>query len=223
MKSIYQEALGEDFNKLHARVQERFALTSADRHAAIGEGTMEEIWHGRAYTLPFLYVGTLRHILFPECGCDVPFRIENWAYKDPLGRETVTWLRTFDTSPQRRFDAYMTFDHDRHCVVDYLGTHQHLAVDLDLSVDPRGGIRFRSGALRFYEGPLGFRFPRLLSGFADVCEWFDDEIGRYRIEVDVTNDTWGPLFGYRGTFDVQFVDAPSIPADAIPRRLEARA
>ena len=59
-------------------------------------------------------------------------------------------------------------------IVDYLGTHQHLAVDIDLSVDDRGGLRLRSGAQRFYEGGIGLAFPAALTGFADVCEWFDD-------------------------------------------------
>ena len=35
---------------------------------------------------------------------------------------------------------------ERARIVDYLGTHQHLAVDLELSVDERGGLRLRSGA-----------------------------------------------------------------------------
>jgi hypothetical protein len=36
-------------------------------------------------------------------------------------------------------------------IVDYLGSHEHLAVDIDLSVDEGGGLRLRSGAQRFYE------------------------------------------------------------------------
>ena len=140
MISIYQRVLGADFDRLHPRIRERFALTSASGRAAIGHGTMERVWHGRFYTLPFLYVGTWRHILFPERGTEVPFEIENWAYRDTLGRETVTWLRTFHTDRSRRFDAYMVYSDARGRIVDYLGTHQHLAVDLALSVDERGGL-----------------------------------------------------------------------------------
>lgn len=223
MKSIYQRALGSDFARLHPRIRERFSLTSADRRAAIGRGTMDRVWHGRFYTLPFLYLGTWRNIMFPERGRDVVFQIENWAYRDSYGRETVTWLRTFRTDRTRRFDAYMIYSEERDRIVDYLGTHQHLAVDLDLSVGRRGGIRIRSGQQRFYEGPLGFRFPLLFSGIADVCEWFDDETDRYGIEVTVANPTWGPLFGYRGTFDVEWIEAPDgPPASALPRREERR-
>jgi len=223
MTSIYQRALGADFDRLHPRVQERFALESSAGRAAIGRGTMDEIWRGSFYTLPFLQIGTWRNIMFPERGRNAPFQIENWAYVDSLGRETVTWLRTFHTSRVRRFDAYMIYSEERGCIVDYLGTHQHLAVDIELSVDERGGLRLRSGEQRFYEGAIAFRFPLFFSGVADVCEWFDEEIGRYRIEVSVTNRTWGPLFGYRGAFDVEWVDAPDGPPDsARPRREERR-
>ena len=223
MKSIYQRVLGPDFDRLHPRIQERFALTSACGRAAVGRGTMDEIWRGRLYTLPFLYIGTWRNIMFPEDGREVPFEIENWAYRDSLGRETVTWLRTFHTRRARRFDAYMIYSEQRRRIVDYLGTHQHLAVDLHLSADPNGGLRIRSGEQRFYESFLAFRFPLLFSGVADVCEWFDDATGRYRIDVAVNNRTWGPLFGYRGSFDVDWIDAPGgPPASARPKRDERR-
>jgi uncharacterized protein DUF4166 len=54
---------------------------------------MEKLWHGAIYTLPFLYLGTWRRIMFPESGTNVPFTIENYAYLDGFGRETVTWIR----------------------------------------------------------------------------------------------------------------------------------
>src|SRR5437879_2648781 len=129
------------FSRLHPQIQKRFGFSSADGIAAIGRGVMEHVWHGGFYTLPFLYVGTWRRIMFPESARNVPFTIENYAYQDSLGRETVTWLRTFQTRRIRRFDAYMIYSQHRSRIVDYLGTHQHLAVDLDLSVDPRGGLR----------------------------------------------------------------------------------
>ncbi len=224
MISIYQRVLGSDFEKLHPQIQRRFALTSETGKAAIGTGTMDRVWHGAAYTLPFLYVGTWRSIMFPEHGRDVPFTIQNYAYRDPLGRETVTWVRTFDTIKVRRFDAYMVYSEERGCIVDYLGTHQHLAVDLELSVAANGGLRIRSGAQRFYEGPIAFRFPLSLSGVADLCEWYDDETRCFRIEVSATNRRWGRLFGYSGRFQVEWVNvAPdNVPPGILPRRVEAR-
>jgi hypothetical protein len=159
MSSIYQRALGSDFERLHPEIQGRFGFSSKDQIASIGRGVMEEIWRGPFYTVPFLYVGAWRRIMFPEIGCQVPFVIENYAFVDSFGRETVTWIRMFESSCRRRFDAYMIYSSKRGCIVDYLGTHQHLAVDIELAVDAEGGLRLRSGAQRFYEGPIAFNFP----------------------------------------------------------------
>jgi hypothetical protein len=224
MSSIYETAMGSDFSRLHPQIQKRFGFSSDNRIAAIGRGIMDRLWHGPIYTLPFLYVGSWRRIMFPEQGERVPFTIENYAYKDLFGRETVTWLRTFNTRKVRRFDAYMIYSQERSKIVDYLGTHEHLAVDIDLSVDARGGLRLRSGEQRFYEGVIGFSFPMLFSGVADVCEWYDDDAKKFRIEVTVSNPKWGKLFGYHGSFDVEWLSmaADQIPAHARPRREEQR-
>src|SRR3984957_505862 len=193
MKSLYEQALGPEFKLLHPRIQERFGFNSSDGKACIGTGIMDEIWHGAPYTMPFLYVGSWRRIMFPEQGRAVPFTIKNYAYRDDYGRETISWIRTFRTDVTRRFDAYMIFSKERNRVVNYLGTHQHLAVDIDLSVDERGGLRLRSGAQRFYEGWVGFTSPLVFSGIAEVCEWFEEKDGRFHIEVNVANQVWGPL------------------------------
>jgi hypothetical protein len=177
---------------------------------------MDEIWHGRIYTLPFLYVGSWRRIMFPERAKQVPFSIENYAFLDPFARETVTWIRRFKTKTPRRFDAYMIYSDDRGRIVDYLGTHQHLAVDIDISVDEKGGIKLRSGAQRFYEGPIRFSFPLFFSGIADVREWYDETIQKYRIDVRVHNRTCG-------TFETEWLrGVASAPEEVLPARFETR-
>ena len=225
MTSIYERALGDDFERLHPMVRERFGLDSRQGVAAVGTGVMAEVWRGPLYTVPFLWVGTRRNVMFPETGEDVPFTVENYAYLDPYDRETVTWVRTFDLDGRtRRFDATMIYSEERDRVVDYLGTHQHLAVDIDLSVSDRGGMRLRTGAQRLYAGPLGVDFPLALSGVADVHEWYDDDAETYRIEVAVSNPYLGPLFGYRGTFDVEYrsVDRDDVPAHVTPEHVRYR-
>ncbi len=224
MTSIYQRALGSDFERLHPQIQRRFGFSSEDGVASIGRGVMHEVWRGRFYTLPFLHLGTWRQIMFPEGGRDIPFSVENYAFIDDFGRETVSWIRTFQMPRIRRFDAYMVYSERRGAILDYLGTHEHLAVDIDLSVDDEGGLRIRSGAQRFYEFPIGFRFPMLFSGAADVREWFDERIGRFRISVAVRNPVFGPLFGYHGSFDVEWrkVDGGGLPIHIRPKRQERR-
>ncbi len=224
MNSIYQRALGSDFWHLHPKIQERFGFSSVDGVACIGQGIMDQVWHGNFYTIPFLYMGTWRRIMFPEKGQNVPFTLENYAFVDDFGRETVTWIRRFQIGKARRFDAYMIYSEQRKRIVDFLGTHQHLPVDIDLSVEENGGLRLRSGAQRIYEGPIAFSFPMFFSGVADVCEWYDEVIHKYRIEVNVSNRTWGRIFGYSGVFSIEWkkVASHEIPDDVRPVRLERR-
>jgi len=95
-------------------------------------------------------------------------------------------------------------------------------VDIDLTVSPNGGLRLRSGEQRFFEGIVGFRFPMALSGLADVCEWFDDADGKFHIEVSVANKQFGPLFGYTGSFDVEWMQTSDAPPHVFPKRYERR-
>ncbi|HEV2087197.1 MAG TPA: DUF4166 domain-containing protein [Cryptosporangiaceae bacterium] len=226
MTSIFEKALGADFARLHPMLQRRFGFSSADGIACIGRGTMTDISRGPWWTLPFLRLGSWRNILFPESGRDVPFTIENYAYVDGFGRETVTFVRTFELAPtrRRRFDATMVYDPERGGLVDYLGTHQHLAVDLEMSVGSGGELLLRSRGQRFYEGPLGFPFPLLLSGVADLTEAYDDERGLYTIDVRVTHRRRRHLFGYRGEFTCEFPEVPpgGVPPTVKPLREERR-
>jgi hypothetical protein len=223
--SIYALALGADFGKLHPEIRSRFGFSSADGTASVGTGVMERIWRRPGFTRPFLAFGTWRHIMFPEQGENVPFMIENYAYVDRFGRETVTFNRTFELPQRRRrFVATMVYSERRGGVVDYLGTHQHLAADVSLSVEPGGGLRLRTGAQRLYEGPVGFPFPMALSGRGDVLERFDETTGRHHIDVVVTNQRFGRLFGYQGWFTVESrdVSATGVPWSAKPVREELR-
>jgi len=226
MASIYQQVLKEDFKKLHPQIQKRFGFSSEDKVASIGTGVMKRVWYGKPYTLPFLYLGTWRNIMFPQKGENIPFKIRNYAYKDSFSRETVTWVRSFQfPKHERRFDATMIYSDARKKIVDYLGTHQHLAVDIEMSVAENGGIKLHSTQQRFYEGFIGFTFPPFFSGNAEVCEWFDDTEQKYKISVVVSNKIWGKLFGYEGSFDAELIQVDSIndiPQDVRPIREEIR-
>ena len=72
MRSIYERVLGSDFDRLHPQVKRRFGISSRDGAASIGKGVMEEVWHGAPYMVPFLHLGKLRNIMFPETGRNVP-------------------------------------------------------------------------------------------------------------------------------------------------------
>jgi len=224
MSSIYEQVLGAEFQKLHPRIQQRFGFCSQDRSASIGHGVMQLIWYNKLVALP-LFIGSFRHIMFPQGGENIPFSIENFAYKDSFGRETVTWIRKFKFPRTiRHFDATMVYSGEREMIVDYLGNKQHLAVDLDVTVSSKGGIRIISGEQRFYEGMLQFRFPNVFTGRAEVNEWYDDEERCYKISVDVRNPIIGQIFRYEGSFQATFIKSPpeAIPIGIRPLRDEKR-
>lgn len=213
--------MGDDFARLHPMLQRRFGVGLDGGEACIGRGVMSEIRRGPWWTLPFLQIGRLRNILIPDTGTNIPFIIENYPYLDPFGRETVTFVREYTVrGHRRRFDATMVLDSGR--VVDYLGTHQHLAVDLDLTVDETGALILTSDAQRFYEGPIAFRFPMLLSGRARLRESFDEHDGLFHVDLEVHNDRFGLLFGYKGSFTCDWSPATNAPDRLKPKRHEIR-
>lgn len=218
MTSIFQQALGDDFDRLHPRLKQRLSVGLDSGTACIGRGTMDRIWHGRSFVRPFLALGGIRNILVPRTGHDIPFVIENFPYLDSYGRETVTFVRSFafPGGRPRRFDATMIYSPERGCIVDYLGTHQHLASDLHLAVDDCGAMVIRSGVHRFREGPVDLRVPELVGAVATVRESYDDLAGHFRVQVRVDNRWFGPLFGYAGMFTTELV---SVSGSGTPRRL----
>jgi len=222
MTSIFERALGDDFGRLSPMLQKRFGIGLDAGYGCVGTGTMSSIRRGPWWVVPFLYIGKLRNILIPDVGQNVPFTIENFAYHDPFGRETVTFVREYQVGRKpSRFDATMILSNGR--ILDYLGTHQHLAVDLDLRVEDDGSLRLASNAQRFYEGRLiAFRFPMIFSGRAQLHERFDEEARVYRIRMEVHNRLFGFLFGYEGEFTCDFPPATDAPERLKPVRHERR-
>ena len=203
-------------------MQKRFGVGLDAGYACIGRGVMTRVRRGPWWTVPFLLLGKIRNILIPDVGTDVPFIVHNYPYRDPLGRETVTFVREYRVrGKMSRFDATMVLINGQ--VLDYLGTHQHLAVDLDLTVEEDGSLHLRSGAQRFYEGRLvAFRFPMLFSGRADLRESWDEKARVYRVKLEVVNPVFGFLFGYEGEFSCEFPSASDAPSRLKPVRHERR-
>jgi hypothetical protein len=217
-------ALGSAFDQLHPLLQQQYGFTSADERCFVGEGVMDQVWRGPFFYIPFLMIGAMRRVMFPEAGRNVPFTIRNFAYRDGLGRETLTWTREFRMPRTRRFDETMIYSPERGCIVVYAGTHQHLAVDLFVEPGPDGEVRFRTGGQRLYEGGIAVRIPMILSGTAIVTERVNDGKGRFEVDVAIRNRLLGGIFGYRGWFHggVRPCPADEMPADVRPVREESR-
>ncbi|MFH8799835.1 DUF4166 domain-containing protein [Streptomyces sp. NPDC017936] len=226
MTSIFRTAMGADFDRLHPELRRRFSVGLAGGETCTGRGVMDRIWHGPAFVKPFLALGATRNILVPREGRAVPFVIENVPYVDSYGRETVSFVRTFDLPGRaRRFDAQMVLGPRGDRVLDYLGTHQHLATDLHFRAEPDGSLLIRSGEHRFREGVVDVRVPGLIGATAEVRESYDEAAGRFRIRVSVVNRYFGPLFGYEGSFTAAYADvgARGVRPGLRPVREEARA
>jgi hypothetical protein len=220
MPSIFRLAMGPAFDRLHPQMQRRLDVGSDGSVACIGRGVMERIWRGPFFVVPFLWLGSWRRILFPDQGVNVPFTIENYAYVDRFGRETVTWNRTFHFAKPRRYDATFVYSPVRCGIVEYLGTHQHLAGNLTIEVDQRGGIVFRTGTMRLHERWLHMTIPQRIIGQAHVGEWYDEAAQRFRIDVNVVHPRFGSLFGYAGWFTADWPAClpADVPVDARPIR-----
>jgi hypothetical protein len=224
--SMFRTVMGDAFDRLHPELRRRFSVGLAGGEACTGRGVMHRIWHGPAFVKPFLALGTTRNILVPRPGRNVPFVIENVPYADTFGRETVSFVRTFDLPGRpRRFDAQMVLSPKGDRVLDYLGTHQHLASELHFTAEPDGSLLIRSGEHRFREGPVDVRVPELVGATAEVRESYDEAAGRFRIRVRVVNRYFGPLFGYEGSFTASYtpVRGCGVRAGLRPVREEARA
>ena len=64
----------------------------------------------------------------------------------------------------------------------------------------------------------------LFSGIAYVRVRYDDAVQCFRIVVDVRNRVWGRLFGYNGSFNVEWrnVRPGEVPDHILPQRQESR-
>ncbi|MFF3988781.1 DUF4166 domain-containing protein [Streptomyces sp. NPDC001797] len=207
MTSMFRTVMGPDFDRLHPELRRRFSVGLESGEACTGRGVMERIWHGPTFVKPFLALGATRNILVPQAARNVPFKIENVPYTDTYGRETVSFVRTFDLPGRpRRFDAQMVLSPKGDRILDYLGTHQHLASELHFRAEADGSLLIRSGEHRFREGPVDVRVPELVGATAEVRESYDDRTGRFRVRVRVVNRYFGPLFGYQGSFQASYTD-----------------
>lgn len=224
IRSLFARAMGRDFEKLHPAAQERHSFDSSSGRYSIAEGVMDRVWSGSRVMAPFLHLGAQRNIMFAESGLNVPFRMESWAYVDSHGRETLTLARTFGLKRPRRFDEYVVAVPGAGSLIIYVGSHQHLAAVIDVSLGPRGGVAFRTGKQRLLTPIGGIRFPLLLSGEAQVEEWYDPGLGKFRIEGRVQNRIFRDIFGFSGSYESRLETVPKsgVPSGVKPIKEDAR-
>ncbi|KMJ57166.1 hypothetical protein AB685_17295 [Bacillus sp. LL01] len=200
--TIYQELLGEDFQKLHPKLQARYSL-SVDKPFS-GVGTMTKIEAGASWLKPFLTLATRWQFLFPESGENVPFTIKNTCRTLPNGEAEIYWERSFNFEKvTRKFNAFMTIDPKRGVVKDYLGEPSLFYSDLTLRVTPEGHMQILSGLQRVVLGKLEIPILRFLEGVVTVEEGYDEDREVFTIQVNIQNPIVGRVMAYEGEFTAQ--------------------
>jgi hypothetical protein len=58
--------------------------------------------------------------------------------------------------------------------------------------------------------------PAFFSGDVVLHEWYDDVVERFRIRIVVSNPTFGKLFGYSGSFTVEYRPISEVPRAVMP-------
>lgn len=202
--TIYQTLLGDDFYKLHPKLQQRYALPLDQIFYATG--VMHQIESGAKWIRPFYMVAAKFKFLFPESGNNIPFTIRNTCHQLQNGELEVLWERTFYfTKKTRHFDARMTIDPVNNIVKDYLGSPALFYSDLLFSVTRQGKLVIRSGAQRFVMSKLHCTIPKILEGRVVVEEGYNEKRDVFTIHVYIHNPLLGRLMMYAGEFTQQSI------------------
>ena len=197
--AIYPTLLGEQFSKLHPKLQQRYALPLGQPFCA--QGVMHTIQTGTKLLQPFYYLASKSKFLFPESGQHIPFHITNTSRMNDKGELEVYWERTFYfPTATRYFNAKMTIDTDTQIVKDYLGDPSFFYSDLRFDVTETGHLLIRSGKQKFVCGALEVPMPSVLEARVIVEEGYDDEKGVFTIHVSIYNDIFGRMMMYAGEF-----------------------
>ncbi|UOQ45210.1 DUF4166 domain-containing protein [Halobacillus salinarum] len=200
MTSIFHRALGEQFYQLHPEIQKKYGLTSKQNIMTLGQGRMTEIRGTPAALKPLLYVSSYDHIGFAERGKNIPFTMENYAYQDELGRETVSWVRRFFFPYAiRGHDAAMYFDERAGGIVYSLGKSGAVSSPLYVEATPKGGLFMQSEQLTFKEK---YRLPKLTTS---VYEHYDEEVQAYRVHMHAEHHLLGTMLMYEGHIYTEFL------------------
>lgn len=191
--SVYQRALGPEFERLAPELRTYFAGDAAG-HAGVGSGVFEVAGSPRRFLRPVLAYLAWRRILFPEFGHDVPFEIVN----APTPDGGLDALRTFHLPGRDRplEDTMRVVDGRLH---DFLGKRRGFEVRMILTVTD-GLLEMRSDRQWLHLGRLRIRLPQ----FATVTvseSWLD---GRQHVDVRLRSPLLGEWFRYAGSFNYRY-------------------
>lgn len=224
LESAYRQQMAKDYDLLHPQIQKRFDFSTSNNIAFVGKGVMEKIWTGNKLSVFALKMLSKSNILFPREGINIPYEIHNYPYIDSCGREVHSMNRVFffpDEEP--RFDGTATYSEKKGHIIEYLGLDHKMVFDMQLNAE-QGAIRFRSGKQFAFLGKFKIPVPRWFRANIDLLEWYDDDTQRFYLDLSVKSNFFGPLFGFNGWFDAEYIDfnGKKLPEKFKPTRQECR-
>lgn len=197
--TIYRTLLGDNFSRLHPKLQERYRLPSHKPFKACGK--MHRIKSGTKLLLPFYKLVTKTNFLFPETGEEIPFQITNTPYMNESGQAEVYWERLFYfPHVTRHFNAKMTIDLENKIIKDYLGDPSFFYSDLRFDVTNNGHLIIRSGKQKLVFGSIELPIPKMLEGRVIVEEGYDEKKDVFTIHVSIYNNILRRIMMYAGEF-----------------------
>lgn len=205
MKSVYQSVLGSRYSKLQPQLQEYFSLAAGSGTYGVGTGVFDVVGCPLPWLRPALAPAAAENTFFPEFGRGIPFRIENRAHLDPLGRPALTAVRQIEFPGRTRLFQDSTVLDPAHGLLDHVGKHRRLMTSLRLEITPAGHLRIASYRTHVPAGPVRFTVPGLIDAKAFTEQWWDAGAGRFRIQTKVIQPQLGAVFVYAGSFEYELL------------------
>lgn len=198
-QSVYQRVLGADYAALDPRLQRYFGPIPVGRVGS-GSGVYRVAGSRHRFLRPVLAVMAWRHVLFPELGHDVPFRVIN----TPTTSGGLGAVRTFEFGGRTRImeDAMIVRGG---LLYDRLGKRGGLGVTIRLSV-ASGALHMTSTALALHVGRVRIPLPPLAT--MRLREHVEDaDTTRQHVDVRIDAPVLGELFRYTGSFTYAVIPA----------------
>ncbi len=205
MKSMFQKAMGAEFERMHPALQQKYALNSSSDYKVITRGTMHEIKGGSKLVRKVSHLGVKMNFAFPERGEEIPFHMENAAYRDKHGRETMSWRRSFTFPEAVRFFYDKMKEGEEPNTVDNFTDQWGIArLPLNLKATQTGGMLLTSRDMTVHLGKKYWKIPRLLGVRATVLEEYNDQTELFDVHIHIYQPLFGTILSYKGSVEMLF-------------------
>jgi hypothetical protein len=191
--SPWEQALGNDIERLHPRLRAYFGAIPAGS-IGYGTGVFEVVGTPRRWLWPIFALLALDSVLFPVWERDVPFRVRNTP-----GPKRVDSLRRFEF-PTRSRTMVDSTSFGAEGLVDRLGRRGLVSARFVARVSD-GMLRLESTEARV----LGIPIPAALAPRVTLTEQWDDALDRQRVTLVLDAPVLGRLYEYAGTFEYRVV------------------